>query len=114
MIRTLAALTCIAGLSACTGGAPAPTGGTATAVAADGQAAKLTAGMSENDAFAVFGPEAGFERNPADFDETCLSFAYGDATAPRFVHAVFRAGALVGATDGHAALCTYASAIPDA
>ena len=113
MHRTLIALVCAVTLTACTG-TTAPSGSVSapTASASGGQAARLRPGMTENDAFAVFGPESGFERNPADFDESCLSYAYGDATAPRYVHARFRSGALMQATEGHATLCTYADPVP--
>ena len=75
----------------------------------DGMAAKLRPGITENDAFAVFGPESGFERNPANWDQSCLSYAYGDASDPRYVHAIFANGALIEATDGHPAICTFAA-----
>ncbi|MBS0124587.1 hypothetical protein [Thetidibacter halocola] len=76
----------------------------------DGMADRLRPGMTENDAFGLFGPESGFERNPADWDQSCLSYAYGPVGAPLYVHALFRAGALEQATDGHAGLCTFAAA----
>lgn len=81
---------------------------------ADGEARKLKPGMSQNEAFAVFGPESGFERNPADWDEVCLSYAYGPAEAPSYVHARFRGDALTQATDGHRTLCTYDAVTPEA
>lgn len=73
-----------------------------------GPASKLPQGASSNDAFAVFGPESGFERNPNNFDETCLSYAYGATETPSYVHAYFVNDVLSRATDGHAGLCTYA------
>lgn len=78
----------------------------------DGMAAKLRPGMTENEAFALFGPESGFERNPQNWDQSCLSYAYGPAEAPRYVHAVFQNGALLRATDGHDGLCIFAGAAP--
>lgn len=78
----------------------------------DGEARKFKPGMSQNDAFAAFGPESGFERNPADWDEVCLSYAYGPAEAPSYVHARFRGDVLISATDGHAGLCIYDAVAP--
>ena len=75
----------------------------------DGMAAKLRPGMTENDAFGVFGPESGFERNPDNWDQSCLTYAYGDAGAPLYVHAVYENGVLIRATDGHPAICTFAA-----
>lgn len=83
-----------------------------TARTDDGEARKFKPGMSQNDAFAAFGPESGFERNPANWDEVCLSYAYGSAEAPSYVHARFTGDVLTGATDGHAGLCTYEAAAP--
>ncbi len=112
MLRAIGFVTVLMALGACLpGGGAVSTGPTTAARADDGEAAKLRPGMSENDAFAVFGPESGFERNPADFDESCLSYAYGPAETPSYVHARFRAGALVQATDGHPGLCTYADPV---
>ncbi len=75
---------------------------------AQGPASKLTAGASSNDAFAIFGPESGFERNPSNFDETCLTYAYGPAEVPNYVHAYYINDVLSRASDGHTGLCTYA------
>jgi hypothetical protein len=72
----------------------------------DGVAAQLSAGISRAEAEALLGMEAGFERNPADWDESCVSYAYGDGR-PRYVHAVFRNGTLQRASDGHGAICTF-------
>ena len=74
-----------------------------------GMANQVTPGMSEDDVFAVFGPDDGFARNPDNWAESCISYAYGSETAPRYVHAVFENGALLRATDGHDAPCTYAA-----
>ncbi len=102
MIRSISILTVAALLAACTAG-PTPTARSG----GDGQASQLRPGMTENQAFEIFGPETGFERDPANFDISCLSYAYGSAEDPRYVHAVFENGALLRATDGHAAICTF-------
>lgn len=69
-------------------------------------AAKLSSGITEAEAGVALGVEAGLERNPENWDESCLSYAYGDSPL-RYVHAVFRKGVLVRATDGHREICTY-------
>lgn len=112
MIRSIAILAGALALSGCMEAASPVARGAGPA--SDGQAAKLKTGMSENAAFEVFGPESGFERNPANWDQSCLSYAYGSAEAPRYVHALFENGALVQATDGHAALCTFSAPQPAA
>lgn len=76
---------------------------------ANGPASQLPQGASSNDAFAIFGPESGFERNPNNFDETCLSYAYGATETPRYVHAYFVNDVLRLASDGHVGLCTYSA-----
>jgi len=95
-------------LAGCEAGPGGGSGG--GGAAGDGQAGKLRVGSSENDAFAIFGPDSGFERNPANWDQSCLSYAYGSAETPRYVHAVYENGALVRATDGHTGICTFADA----
>ncbi|MBV2360062.1 hypothetical protein KUH32_09775 [Thalassococcus sp. CAU 1522] len=99
---------CVAALSVagCMQAAPS----TGPSASTDGHAAKLRPGMSPNDAFLTFGPESGFERNPANWDESCLSYAYGPAEQPRYVHARFVNDALATATDGHPGICSYTDA----
>ncbi|MFZ7091925.1 hypothetical protein [Primorskyibacter sp. 2E233] len=79
-----------------------------SAPSADGMATKLKPGSSENDAFLTFGPESGFERNPDNWDQSCLSYAYGPGDAPKYVHALFENGVLIRSSDGHDGLCTFA------
>ena len=67
--------------------------------------------MSKAQADAVFGLDAGYERNPANWDEACVSYAYGTADTPRYVHAVFQKEQMVRATDGHGAICIYGAAL---
>ncbi|SMX38655.1 hypothetical protein [Maliponia aquimaris] len=88
------------------GVAPGATGG-----AQGAEARKLSNGMTKAQADAVFGLDAGYERNPANWDEACVSYAYGSPEAPRYVHAVFRGETLVRSTDGHGAICTYGAAL---
>ena len=99
MPRLVLALTALM-LSACTVGAPQ-----ADKPGNDGVAQKLTLGVTRAEAEVALGTEAGFERNPKNFDESCVSYAYGDG--PKYVHAVYRGGTLVRRTDGHRQLCTY-------
>ena len=74
----------------------------------DGVAQRLTLGASRAEADLAFGSEAGFERNPQNYDESCVSYAYGDGAAgPRYIHARFRGDALVARSDGHGVICTY-------
>ena len=75
------------------------------------EARKLSGGMTKAQADAVFGMDAGYERNPANWDEACVSYAYGSPEAPRYVHAVFRNERLTRSTDGHGAICTYGTAL---
>ncbi len=75
------------------------------------EARKLSSGMTKVQADAIFGLDAGYERNPTDWDEACASYAYGTAEDPRYVHATFRGDTLTRATDGHAAICTYGAAL---
>ena len=84
----------------------APTGGATGGDTVPG----LSPGMTPAQAQAALGPDTGYERNPADWDETCISHA-----DPRggMVHAVFRGGALVRATGGHGTICTYPDTWPD-
>lgn len=78
----------------------------------DGVAQKLAMGVSRAEAEVALGTEAGFERNPKNYDESCVSYAYGDfGGGPRYVHATYRGGKLVARTDGHSGLCTYGSLI---
>ena len=78
------------------------------------EARKLTRGMTNAQADAVFGLDAGYERNPANWDETCVSYAYGAAEAPRYVHAVFQNEKLIRSTDGHGAICVYGDLVDPA
>ncbi|MBY6113273.1 hypothetical protein KUW09_04960 [Mameliella alba] len=98
------ALTASLALGGCMEGAAPVTGGGGGQGA---QARKLSTGMSPAQAEAVFGVDAGYERNPADWDETCVSYVYGTEGNLRYVHAIFRGDRLVRATDGHGAICTY-------
>lgn len=75
------------------------------------EARKLSAGMTRAQTDAVFGLDAGFERNPANWDESCVSYAYGNADAPRYVHATFLGDRMTRATDGHGAICTYGATL---
>ncbi|KUF11156.1 hypothetical protein [Pseudoponticoccus marisrubri] len=76
----------------------------------DNVARKLTPGVTKPEVDVALGNDAGYERNPADFDEACASYNYGTADSPKYVHAVFRNGQLQRATDGHLVLCSYDSA----
>lgn len=96
-------------LAACMQTAPNADRPDRSARANDGMAAKLFPGSTQAEVEAQLGFDAGFERNPADFDESCVSYPYGDGT--RHVHAVFRAGRLVRASDGHESLCTYGTLV---
>lgn len=96
-------------LGGCMDGATPASGGAGGGQGAE--ARKLSAGMTQVQSDAVFGLDAGYERNPANWDESCVSYAYGDAGTPRYVHAVFRGGRLLRATDGHGAICTYGAAL---
>ncbi|WGW05470.1 hypothetical protein [Tropicibacter oceani] len=108
MFRFVLSGLCALSLAGCMQGAAPGAGATAN----DGMASKLKPGSSENDAFLTFGPESGFERNPQNWDQSCLSYAYGPGDAPRYVHALYENGALVRATEGHGGLCTFDA--PDA
>ncbi|WP_425099592.1 hypothetical protein [Tropicibacter sp. S64] len=101
MLRlTLTALTALA-LTGCTEG---PAGGSSPATAAaSGLARQLTPGMTEEQVFTIAGTEAGYERNPDNWDQACLS--YGSEGS--YTHATFENGVLLSASDGHATLCTY-------
>ena len=90
-------------LVACTDGPVSTAGPGAT----DGVAGQLSAGMTAAQAEATLGMDAGYERNPANWDESCVSFVYDSGGDRRFVHAVFENETLVRATDGHASICTY-------
>ncbi|MCC1494354.1 hypothetical protein [Cognatishimia sp. F0-27] len=94
-------------LVACGDGVVMPGGAGGGAGAADGEANRLDAGMTEAEVLEKMGPENGFERNPVNLDQTCLSFNYGSEAAPRYVHALMERNVLVRATDGHGALCTF-------
>jgi len=76
----------------------------------DGVAEKMSLGISPAEAEVAMGFEAGFERNPNNWDEACYSYGYGDSPK-RYVHAVYRQNALVRATDGHSAICTYGTLV---
>lgn len=102
-MRLVLALGAALALSGCMDAAAPVTGGGGQGA----EARKLSSGMSPAQAEAVFGLDAGFERNPANWDESCVSYAYGSGEAPRYVHAVFRNDRLVRSTDGHGAICTY-------
>lgn len=95
---------CMEGATAVGGGAGGRTGGEQGP-----EARKLSSGMSPAQAEGVFGLDAGYERNPANWDEACISYAYDGGT--RYVHAVYRNDRLVRATDGHGAICTYGDAL---
>ncbi|MFW2541427.1 hypothetical protein ACN2XU_02210 [Primorskyibacter sp. 2E107] len=98
MIRLpLTALTLLA-LAGCTDG-PAPSASSAPGAAV----AQLQPGMTEEQAFAILGPEVGYVRNPANWDQACLS--YGSAGA--YIHAVFENGALIRSSAGNPALCSF-------
>lgn len=94
-------------LVACTDGAVS----TASTGASDGVARQLNPGMTAAEAEATLGMDAGFERNPANWDQSCISYAYESAEGPRYVHAVFENETLVRATDGHGDICTYADPV---
>lgn len=97
-------------LAACVERTPAAGEGPAAAAGrSDGVAAGLPIGATKAEIDARLGMEAGYERNPRNFDEACASYAYGDG--PAYVHAVFRGDALVQATDAHPGLCTYGSLV---
>ncbi|WP_417211014.1 hypothetical protein [Antarctobacter sp.] len=108
-MRLVWALGMVAALGGCMEGAAPVSGGAGGGQGAE--ARKLSTGMTQAQADAVFGLDAGFERNPANWDEACVSYAYGSAEAPRYVHAVFRNGQLVRSTDGHGAICAYGAAL---
>ena len=108
-MRGLAGLAIVALVAGCAAG-PAPVARSDGGSVGDEQATRLKAGMTENQAFEIFGPETGFERDPENFDISCLSYAYGSAETPLYVHAVFEFGALIRATDGHPAICTFETA----
>lgn len=76
----------------------------------DGVARKLAVGVSPAEATVALGTDSGFERNPDNWDESCVSYSYGTAEAPRYVHAVFVKDALVRATDAHVGICSYDTA----
>lgn len=101
MSRLSLLFACCAMLSGCMEPTPQATPGARS----DGVAQKLSLGVNRAEAEVALGMDAGFERNPKNFDESCVSYAYGDG--PKYVHAVFRGGKLVQRTDGHRALCTY-------
>ena len=84
------------------------TAGSGSAVTtSDGVARKLAKGITPSEASVALGPDAGFERNPENWDEACISYNYGSEEAPKYVHAVFVQDALVRATDGHLDICAY-------
>ncbi|MGP6086755.1 hypothetical protein [Antarctobacter jejuensis] len=109
MRGALVLLTAAAALAGCMNAA-APVSG-AGGGGTGPEARKLSAGMTKLQADAVFGLDAGYERNPANWDEACASYAYGPAEAPLYVHATFAGDTLLRATDGHGAICTYGAAI---
>ena len=104
MIRFVSILPFVLALTACMDSAPTSESG-----GNDGVAKKLSLGVTKAEADVALGVEAGFERNPKNYDEECVSYAYGDG--PRFVHAVFRGGKLVQRSDGHRGLCTYGTLV---
>lgn len=101
-------------LSGCMPGATPLAGGGVGGGSTGAEARKLSNGMTKADADAVFGLDAGYERNPANWDESCVSYIYGSAENPRFVHAVFRNERLIRSTDGHGAICIYGDLIDPA
>ena len=76
----------------------------------DGVADKLALGVTKAEVDTALGIEAGFERNPANWDESCASYAYG-GDRRRYVHAVFEDGVLTRASDGHGTICTYGASV---
>ncbi|ETA52851.2 hypothetical protein P279_06380 [Rhodobacteraceae bacterium PD-2] len=104
-MKPVVALVSLCLLAACAGGG----GPRAEAPGNDGVADRLAIGATQADIEAQLGLERGFERNPADFDESCVSFVYARGGQERFVHAIFRDDRLVRASDGHGGLCTYGS-----
>ncbi|SMX30160.1 hypothetical protein TRP8649_04301 [Pelagimonas phthalicica] len=104
-MRLVLILAAIVGVSGCMQGAgPAGEGGVPKS---DGVARKLAKGVSPSEAEVALGPDSGFERNPSNWDEACVSYNYGSAEAPRYVHAVFVNDALTRATDGHLDICSF-------
>ncbi|MCT4559116.1 MAG: hypothetical protein N4A61_13790 [Pelagimonas sp.] len=73
---------------------------------------RLKVGMSPTQVEAILGVDSGFERNPQNWDESCYSYLYDEAIAPKYVHAVFINDALARSTEGHQAICRYAEVAP--
>ncbi|MGH1415352.1 MAG: hypothetical protein ACRBB0_17825 [Pelagimonas sp.] len=105
MLRLVLSSVAMLSLAGCMQGA-APG---ADAPKSDGVARKLSKGVSPSEAAVALGPDAGFERNPANWDEACVSYNYGTTEAPKYVHAVFVNDALTRATDGHFEICSYST-----
>lgn len=84
-----------------------PVGDASQPAGSDGVARKLAVGVSPAEATVALGADAGFERNPNNWDESCVSYSYGTPEAPKYVHAVFVNDALVRATDAHVGICSY-------
>ncbi|MCT4611058.1 MAG: hypothetical protein N4A70_17880 [Pelagimonas sp.] len=78
----------------------------------DGVAKKLQPGSSKEVVDVALGLDAGFERNPEDWDQSCASYNYGSEASPKYVHALFRNGVLTRATDGHLVLCHFGEVAP--
>ncbi len=104
MLRFVLSSVAVLGVAGCMQGA-APDASTPSS---DGVARKLAKGVSPAEAAVALGPDAGFERNPNNWDEACVSYNYGSAEAPKYVHAVFVNDAMTRATDGHLDICSYA------
>ncbi|MFC0156860.1 hypothetical protein [Mameliella alba] len=107
MLRLVLILGTLLALGGCMEGATAVGGSTGGGQGPE--ARKLSSGMTPAQAEGVFGLDAGYERNPANWDEACISYAYDGGA--RYVHAVYRNDRLVRATDGHGAICTYGAAL---
>lgn len=90
------------------------TGEPAPVATSDGVASKLKMGVTKNELDVALGPDAGYERNPNNWDQACASYPYSDGK--KYVHATFVKDSLISATDGHTLICTYeeTATVPDA
>lgn len=86
MLRFVLILGTLLALGGCMEGATAVGGSTGGGQGPE--ARKLSSGMTPAQAEGVFGLDAGYERNPANWDEACISYAYDGGA--RYVHAVYR------------------------
>lgn len=105
MLRLVLLSSAVLSVAGCLQGAPA--GDASQPARSDGVARKLAVGVSPAEATVALGADAGFERNPDNWDESCVSYSYGTPEAPKYVHAVFVNDALVRATDAHVGICSY-------